>query len=641
MRSTWSLLLAGVLALGAAPAATPSSAELPQTADADAATPTASRHPSESGPGRVEPEFSERVVFAAGTEGYSCFRIPAVVEAANGDLLAFAEGRVNDCGDDGDIDLVMRRSTDGGETWGPLQLVLAGNGDTRGNPSPVVDAATGRVVLVGTYNPGADDTQRHPYVLYSEDDGATWSDPVDLSDELRRPEWNSWYATGPGHAIQLQHGPHAGRIVVGGNHEGDAGALQGAHLMISDDGGLSWRLGADDTRTDNTVKPQELSLVELLDGSIYAAARDQFGDAAGNRAYATSSDGGLTWDRPFRTVADFTAPVVQGSIARYDEERLMYAVPAHPATREAMAVRSSYDEGATWETWQEGKVIHWGPAAYSDLIRLDGDDLGLLYEAGEASPYEGIRFARFNRAYLDTPNGEPPGLPEPPEPGPTTPDVSPHGNDGYARGGAALAEGRFGQGLTLDGVDDYVEIPWAESLDLGAGDFTWTAWIRYADTTGSHAILWAYRVGSGTPSIWLRAEPQSRRIRGFIQTDLGLAQVASSQAYNDGQWHFVALQRASGTLRLSVDGAEVASAPAPGGSVTAGKELTIDGLHVGQRLDGVHRFHGSIDEVRVYGRALSAKQLDDIRTSNSDITGDLRVRLPADRIDSSASTPTG
>ena len=169
--------------------------------------------------------------------------------------------------------------------------------------------------------------------------------------------------------------------------------------MISDDGGLTWRLGADDTRTNNTVKPQELSLVELLDGSIYAAARDQFGDDAGNRAYAISSDGGLTWDRPFRTMPDFSAPVVQGSIASYDEERLLYAAPAHPVTREAMAVRSSYDEGKTWETWQDGKVIHWGPAAYSDLIRLDGDDVGLLYEAGETSPYEGIRFWT-NHAFL-------------------------------------------------------------------------------------------------------------------------------------------------------------------------------------------------------------------------------------------------
>jgi sialidase-1 len=625
-RSTWFPLAAGILALGSA---------LPAVSNPAVSNPAVSNPAisNDAGAVRAEPEFTEQALFAAGTEGYSCFRIPAIVEAADGSLLAFAEGRVTDCGDDGDIDLVLRRSTDGGQTWGPLQLVLAGNGDTRGNPSPVVDAATGRVVLIGTYNPGDDDTQRHPYVLHSDDNGATWSDPVDLSDELRLPEWDSWYATGPGHAIQLQHGPHAGRIVVGGNHEGDAGALRGAHLMISDDGGLTWRLGAVESRRDNTVKPQELSLLELRDGSIYAAARDQYGDEAGNRAYATSSDAGRTWDRPFTTLPEFTAPVVQGSVVRYDADRLLYSVPAHPVTREAMAVRSSYDEGGSWETWQEGRVIHWGPSAYSDLIRLDGDDVGLLYEAGETTPYEEIRFARFNAAYLDTPNGEPPGLPEPPEPGPTTPDLSERDNDGYVRGGATLTAGRFGQALDLDGSDDYVEVPWSTSLDLAAGDFTWTAWIRYADATGSHAIMWAYRVGAGTPSIWLRAEPGSSRIRGWIQTDLGSAQVTSAKAYNDGQWHFVALQRASGSFRLLVDGTPVGSAAGPAGSVTAGKELTIDGIHVGQRLDGVHRFHGAIDDVRVYARALTPKQLDQIRTSNSAVPGGLRLRLPGDRID--------
>jgi sialidase-1 len=408
-RSAWSLLAVGVLApaatlLPAAPDSASAAVEFRPMVGVEAQAPTVSRNSSDAAGGHVDPEFSEQVLFAAGTEGYSCFRIPAIVEAADGSLLAFAEGRVTDCGDDGDIDLVLRRSTDGGQTWGPLHLVLEGDGDTRGNPSPVVDRATGRVVVMGTYNPGSDDTQRHPYVLYSEDDGATWSDPVDLSDELRLPEWDSWYATGPGHAIQLQDGPHAGRIVVGGNHEGDAGTLRGAHLMLSDDGGLTWRLGAVDTRTDNSLKPQELSLVELLDGSIYAAARDQYGEQAGNRAYATSSDGGLTWDEPFGSLPGFSAPVVQGSTVRYDEGRILYAVPADPENREVMTVRSSYDDARTWETADEGKVIHPGPAAYSDLIRLDGDDIGLLYEAGEADPYEAIRFARFNEAYLDTPN---------------------------------------------------------------------------------------------------------------------------------------------------------------------------------------------------------------------------------------------
>jgi BNR repeat-like domain/Concanavalin A-like lectin/glucanases superfamily len=586
-------------------------------------------------------EFDEQVLFRAGTGGYSCFRIPAIVEAADGTLLAFAEGRVKDCGDDGNIDVVLRRSPDSGRTWGPVEPVLRGTGDTRGNPAPVVDHRTGRVLLMTTFNPGDDDTQRHPFIQHSDDHGATWSPPRGLSDELRLPEWNSWYATGPGHGIQLERGPHAGRLVIGGNHEGDGGALQGAHLSYSDDGGETWRLGADDTRTNLTVKPQELSLAELDDGTIYAAARDQFGSDEGNRAFAESSDGGGSFDAPFETIRKLDAPVVQGAVlefgdTRRERSRLLFSAPAHPLTRETMAIRSSYDDGRSWETWQRGKVVHWGPAAYSDMVELGPDSAALLYEAGAASPYEAIRFARFNRSWLDEPNGEPPGLPEPPAPGPITKDGARHRNHGYVRGGAQLSEGRFGAGIGLDGVDDFVEVPWSRSLDMAAGDFTWTAWIRYSATTGSHAIMWAYRVGQGTPGVWLRAEPASNRIRAFIETERGNAQVATRGAYNDGAWHFLALQRSSGRLSLSVDGQETVVTAAPAGSVTAGKELAIDGIHVGQRLDGVHRFRGSIDEVRVHTRALTAAQIRSIQDFNKPINSGLRLWLRLDRI-----TPVG
>ncbi|WP_329237241.1 exo-alpha-sialidase [Actinoallomurus sp. NBC_01490] len=568
---------------------------------------------------RTAPEFTQQVIFAQHTDGYSCFRIPAIVRANDGTLLAFAEGRVNGCGDAGDIDLVLKRSTDGGRTWGPLQVVLPGNGDTRGNPAPVVDRRTGRIVLMTTWNPGDDDTIRHPFVQTSDDDGATWSAARDLTGELVRPEWNSWYATGPGHAIQLQHGPHKGRLIVPANHEGDGGALkggpQGGHLDYSDDGGLTWKIGADDTRTTNDVSPGELSATELADGRIYVNARDNTGTDPGNRNTATSSDGGLTFDAPFRTLPKVDAPKVQGSVLRAGK-KIYLSVPDHPVTREVMAVRTSSDNGKNFQ--KLGKVINWGPSAYSDLVDLGGDRLGLLYEAGQAGPYEEIRWARFNTAYLATPNGTPPGLPKPPAPGPTTPDESGHDNDGYVRG-AMTSPSEF------DGVDDYVQVPWNNSLDLGDGDFTWSVRIRYGDTAGTHAILWAYRVGSGAPEIWLRAEPASKRIRGFIQTDQGSVTVDTSQAYNDGQWHDVVLRRAGGRLTLSVDG-QATSVADPGGSVTLGKQFTIDGIDVGQRLDGVQRFHGSITDVRVFAGAVPDDQ---VATTHRG----LRLSLPLDQIE--------
>jgi sialidase-1 len=198
-----------------------------------------------------------------------------------------------------------------------------------------------------------------------------------------------------------------------------------------------------------------------------------------------------------------------------------------------------------------------------------------------------------------------------------TPDVGPAHNPAHVRGGATVALGKFGTGLALDGVDDRVEVPFDRSIDLGADDFTLMTWIKYGDTTGSHAILLAYRTGSGTtPQVWLRAEPEGKRIRALLAVDRFNITVQSASAYNDDQWHHVVLQRANGKLRLLVDGVEVGSATAPPGSVTAGKEFGVQGIHVGQRVDGVNRFHGTVDEVRVYRRALSDAELDQIRLTN-------------------------
>ncbi|GAA4451411.1 sialidase family protein [Phytohabitans houttuyneae] len=580
-----------------------------------------------------EPFVDEQVIYRQGDFGYACFRIPAAVRANDGTVLAFAEGRVADCGDDGDIDLVLRRSTDGGRTWGPLQVVSEGSGSTHGNPVPIVDRRTGRVVVITTHNgpaPCTDGCDRDPYVQVSDDSGATWTAPRELTD-AKRPEWNHWYATGPMHGIQLERGPHAGRLVVGASFESwdrVGPHVYGTHLLYSDDGGETWHIGAETSRDDGRVIAQEVTVVELRDGRIYALARER-GTDPGSRAYATSGDSGHTWEGPFRTLPALAMPDVQGSLLRFDSGRILFSAPAHPAAREVASIRSSYDEGRTWEAWQQGKVFSWGPSAYSDMVRLDGDEAALMYEAGASTPYESIRWARFNEAYLDTPNGTPPGIPGPPAPGPTTPDASPARNPAYVRGEASPGEGRFGGGLALDGVDDRVEVPFDASIDLGAGDFTLTAWLRYTETAKQGAILWAYRMGSGTtPQVWLRAEPASKRIRALMAVDRFTVSVASTAAYNDGAWHHVALRRGDGRLALLVDGVEVASAAAPPGSVTAGKEFGVQGIHIGQRVDGADRLRGTVDEVRVYRRALSGTELRLVREWNAPIGGQLGLRLP-------------
>jgi len=158
---------------------------------------------------------SKLAVFVSGQEGYRVFRIPAIVVSNRGTLLAFCEGRRDGGGDSGDIDLVRKRSFDGGKTWGPLGVVWDDGPHTCGNPCPVVDRSTGTIWLHLTRNDGRDHqraidagTSREPRTAWgtkSADDGATWSEPVNISPAVRKPHWR-WYGTGPCNAIQPRSG---------------------------------------------------------------------------------------------------------------------------------------------------------------------------------------------------------------------------------------------------------------------------------------------------------------------------------------------------------------------------------------------------------------------------------------------------
>jgi sialidase-1 len=570
--------------------------------------------------------LTQQVLFRKKTHGYGCFRIPAIVKTNKGTLLAFAEARKKWCGDSGNIDLVVRRSTNGGATWGSLKVVWRGSG-THGNPAPVVDAATGRITVLTTYNSASSDFVRTPYMLQSTDDGVTWSKAKSLESQIDKTAWR-WYATGPSHGIQLKYGSHKGRLVVGANHSTVSGGLTGGHLVYSDDGGLNWKIGAvDDPAKKNgkqPLKPQELSTVELTNGSVEAAARNNGGTASGHRAYAISKDGGQAFSTKFTAIPGLVTPVVQGSTLRLRStadgdryNRILFAAPADPSKRRYLTIRSSWNEGKTWTT---SKRITSDYSGYSDLVKLGTGKIGLLYEGGTSDARDEIRFARFTEGDLG--GVDPSGTP-------TTPDVSGAGLTTFVRGGAALAAGRYGKAITLNGSDGRLELPYAESLAVGSGDFTVTSWIKYGSTSGSPPIFWAY--GQDTASqVWLQAEPASKRIRGFIRTSAGKAAVVSStKAYNDKAWHHVALQRSAGKLLLWVDGTKVASAKAPSGSVSTARPFKV---YFGQRPDGRNHFAGSIDEARIYRRALTSAELAAIRTANSTGAPGLAFRLPLDSV---------
>ncbi|MGO1172854.1 MAG: exo-alpha-sialidase [Actinomycetaceae bacterium] len=595
-----------------------------------------------------EAEFTEDVIFSRGDAGYFCFRIPAIVETTDGTLLAFAEGRNSDgCDDSGDIDTVVRRSTDGGETWGPIEVVFDAGVDTAGNPTPVVDRESGRIALITSHNPALNHNLRTPYLQYSEDDGLTWSEPEDIGDDVTDPSWEKWLATGPGAGIQLENGPHAGRMVVGMSHEGYVFGSDthqaGASLAFSDDGGLTWQRGAEDQLDPAELKPQELSLAELPDGTILASARDQHGSDPGTRAFARSADGGVTFDGSFENDPELSTPVSQGSITSFVDaegnDRVLYAGASHPRARVAVSVRSSFDGGATWQTWDEGRVVNWGNAGYSDILAVSDGTVALAYETGVEDAYREIRFARFNSAYLDAENEPAPGVVEHPV-GPTTPDLSARENTAYVRGDSDVVEGAVDGALELgasqgDVPGSRVDVPFTEDVDLGDSDFTISTWFRYGSQDHDQSLVWAYHMGTGMPGIWVRAEPGADRIRAMLGTETGEQIVTADGAYDDEEWHHLSLVRRGDSMELWIDGEVVADGSAPLGSITRGGELIgIDGFFFGQRLDGVNQLVGGMDDVRIYETALGAEDLNALASGASETASEdnLLLHLPLEEI---------
>ncbi len=339
-------------------------------------------------------------VFVSGQDGYHTYRIPSVIKAADGALLAFCEGRKSSGGDSGNIDLLLKRSTDGGRTWGPAQVVWDDGENTCGNPCPVLDESTGTLWLLLTHNLGTDRERdivartakgtRTVWVAHSKDHGATWTKPSEITGSTKLPEW-TWYATGPGVGIQIKHGPHQGRLVIPCDHNYDdltaQKHLSGSHTIYSDDHGATWKLSA-------PIRPKvnECQVAELFDrrGTLLMNMRSNHGRNV--RAHSLSNDGGVTWTVP-EDAEPLIEPVCQASLVRHEGAQLLLFSNPAAKTRVNLTVRASADHA---KTWRDVAVLHVGPSAYSNLIELGSAEAGCLYERGEKRAYELITFARFS-----------------------------------------------------------------------------------------------------------------------------------------------------------------------------------------------------------------------------------------------------
>lgn len=342
-------------------------------------------------------------VFPLNSEGYQCFRIPAMIVLPDGNLLAFAEGRKNDCGDFGNVDIVMKRSSNGGKSWQPLSVLIDNDSLQAGNISPVVDLFDprypgGRIFVF--YNTGtgyeweirAGKGIRESWFIVSSDGGYSWSMPENITGKVHFPnqpsinplyssakDWRG-YANGPGHAMQVSEGPYKGRIIVPANHtEGNPDSDWSdnfAHVYYTDDHGFSFRV------SENIDIPgsNEATVAMLSNGAVMVNARNQRGNPR-LRITAVSTDGGVGWDTCHYEPA-LIDPVCQGSMlnTRFRNKHfLLFSNPASAVKRENLTISVSADDG---KNWPNKYLAYPGESAYSDMAVINKKKLGVLFEKG-------------------------------------------------------------------------------------------------------------------------------------------------------------------------------------------------------------------------------------------------------------------
>jgi len=324
----------------------------------------------------TQPKPMRKNVFVSGEEGYDTYRIPALLCTKDGVLLAFIEGRHANRADYGDIDLLLKRSFDFGATWEPLQIVWDDGENTCGNPAAVQDADTGRIWLFATRNKGTDtedqiragisDEKRTVWNMFSDDNGATWSSPVNISETVQ-PEGTLWDGTGPGNGIQLKKAPYKGRLVIPAN----------GYTIYSNDHGETWIGGK------SSGVASELTVAELPDGTLTRNDRNE----PGYRAISLSYNGGESWCKPFynEQLLESCCEGSQITFYRGAKQFLMFSNPADQNDRVKMTVRLSSKNSCM--DYDKSYLINEGPSGYSSLAQLSKDFVGILYEEADPGRY--------------------------------------------------------------------------------------------------------------------------------------------------------------------------------------------------------------------------------------------------------------
>lgn len=370
--------------------------------------------------------FCEKVdLFAEGQNGFVSYRIPGVVVTAKGSVLAYCEARKFTPADRGELEIHLRRSTDGGRTWSPQQQIahlgprlprnphmpddkrkkdMGGPEQQTVNNPMLIAARDGAVHFVYCVE------YMRAFYSRSGDDGLTWSAPVEITatfDRFRTDvDWQA-IATGPGHGIELRNG----RLVVPiwlATYEKTAARRKGCSVIFSDDRGATWQRG-DLAMTIGG----ESNVAELSDGRVILTSRNS--DPRNRKAVTFSADGATKW-----SAVTFAGELLEGGcmagMVRHpgtpDTRNKPFLLFSNPHTtlrshreRKNVTIHASFDDGRTWPV---RRLLQPGPGAYSDLAVLPDGTILCFYESGKPGEtrrggdwaYARLTVARFNHAWL-------------------------------------------------------------------------------------------------------------------------------------------------------------------------------------------------------------------------------------------------